>query len=316
MPHLLRNPEKNKMDPVKMSDTAAFVALPNRGLLKIAGPDARTYLQGLVSQDVKRVTANQAIYSAFLTPQGKYLYDFFVFEMDGALVLDCEADRRSDFFKRLSMYKLRSDVTLSDVSEDYQVYGVLDPMGFSERGAAKALGTGVVYADPRLLDMGCRAVLSHGDTCLVESVGLSVNTFDAYEHRRIALGLADGSRDMGVDKALLLEFGFEELDGVSFSKGCFMGQELTARTRYRGLVKKRLLPVKIDGPAPPPGTVLEIDGREVGEMKTSVGDMGLALIRIESLGDNLGKDVSYVCADATLHPNVPLWVEFQKQEDK
>lgn len=303
-----------------MSDSAVFVALPNRGLLKIAGPDARTYLQGLVSQDVKRVTADRAVYSAFLTPQGKYLYDFFVFEMDGALVLDCEADRRSDFFKRLSMYKLRSDVTLSDVSEDYQVYGVLDTMGLSERGAAKSLGTGtsmgVVYADPRLLDMGCRAVLPQGNTVPLESAGLGAGTFDAYEHHRIALGLADGSRDMGVDKALLLEFGFEELDGVSFSKGCFMGQELTARTRYRGLVKKRLLPVKIDGPAPPPGTVLEIDGREVGEMKTSAGDVGLALIRIESLGDNLGKDVSYACADATLTPNIPSWVVFQNQEDK
>lgn len=316
MPHLLQNPEKNKMDRINMSVSAAFVALPNRGLLKIAGPDARTYLQGLVSQDVMRVTTDQAVYSAFLTPQGKYLYDFFVFEMDGALMLDCEADRRSDFFKRLSMYKLRSDVTLSDVSEDFQVYGVLDAMGFSERGAAKTLGTGVVYADPRLLDMGCRAVLSHGDTCLVEGLDLSVSAFAVYEHQRIALGLADGSRDMGVDKALLLEFGFEELDGVSFSKGCFMGQELTARTRYRGLVKKRLLPVKIDGPAPAPGTVFEIDGREAGEMKTSVGDVGLALIRIESLGDNLGEGVSYTCADATLTPNVPNWVVFQKQEDK
>ncbi|OEJ65715.1 hypothetical protein BEN30_13715 [Magnetovibrio blakemorei] len=306
------------MDPVKMSDSAVFVALPNRGLLKIAGPDAHTYLQGLVSQDVKRVTADRALYSAFLTPQGKYLYDFFVFEMDGALMLDCEADRRSDFFKRLSMYKLRSDVTLSDVSDDYQVYGVLAPMGFSERGAAKALGTGtgVVYADPRLLDMGCRAVLAQGDTTPLESASLSAGTFDDYEHQRITLGLADGSRDMGVDKALLLEFGFEELDGVSFSKGCFMGQELTARTRYRGLVKKRLLPVKIDGPAPAPGTVFEIDGREAGEMKTSVGDVGLALIRIDKLGDKLGEDVSYTCADATLHPNVPSWVVFQKQEDK
>ncbi len=294
-----------------MSHTAAFVALPNRGLLKISGPDARPYLQGLVSQDMKRVTTEQAVYCAFLTPQGKFLYDFFVFEMDGALVLDCEADRRSDFFKRLSMYKLRSDVVLSDVTDEYQVYGVLDAMGFAERGAAKVLSGGIVYADPRLLDMGCRAVTPQGDTSALEQAGLSGGTLDAYEHQRIALGLADGSRDMGVDKALLLEYGFEELDGVSFTKGCFMGQELTARTRYRGLVKKRLLPVKIDGPAPAPGTVFEVDGREAGEMKTSVGDMGLALIRI----DKLAEGVNYSCAGATLSPNVPAWVVFQKQED-
>jgi len=294
-----------------MSDKA-FTPLPARGLIKIEGPDARDFLQGLVSQDMTRVNETLAVYSAFLSPQGKFLYDFFAFELDGALVLDCEAERRSDFFKRLSMYKLRSNVTLNDVSDDFQVYGVLDTLDTTARGQCKALDGGVIYADPRLLDMGCRAVLAKGDTSALESLGLSVGDIEAYEHHRIQLGLADGSRDMSVDKALLLENGFEELDGVSFSKGCFMGQELTARTRYRGLVKKRLLPVKIDGTAPPAGTMLEVDGREVGEMKTSTGDVGLALIRLDTLKD----DTSFTCAGATLRPQIPAWVQFQEQVEK
>ena len=91
-----------------------YTPLKNRGLIKIEGPDARDFLQGLVSQDIAAVTPQKAVYSAFLTPQGKFLFDFFCFEMDGALFLDCESARRSDFFKRLSMYKLRSDATLSD----------------------------------------------------------------------------------------------------------------------------------------------------------------------------------------------------------
>jgi len=293
-----------------MSDKI-FTPLPTRGLIKIEGPDARDYLQGLVSQDIQRVSESQAVYSAFLSPQGKFLYDFFVFELGGALVLDCEGGRRSDFFKRLSMYKLRSDVQLSDVSDDYQVYGVLDNLDFSDRGACKTLGDGIVYADPRILDMGCRAVLPQGDASSLERAGLAAGDFDVYEHRRIELGLADGSRDMIADKALLLENGFEELDGVSFTKGCFMGQELTARTRYRGLVKKRLLPVKIDGPAPTAGTVIEFDGREAGEMKTSAGDVGLALIRLDKLSDG----VSFNCEGATLSPQVPVWVQFQDAKD-
>jgi len=293
-----------------MSDKI-FTPLPARGLIKIEGPDARDYLQGLVSQDMTRVSDAQTVYSAFLSPQGKFLYDFFVFELGGALVLDCEGARRSDFFKRLSMYKLRSDVQLSDISDDYQVYGVLDGLDFAERGACKILGDGIVYADPRVLDMGCRAVLPQDDTSALESAGLTAGDFETYEHRRIELGLADGSRDMITDKALLLENGFEELDGVSFTKGCFMGQELTARTRYRGLVKKRLLPVKIDGPAPAEGAIFELDGREAGEMRSHAGDVGLALVRLDKLSDG----VSFICEGATLTPQVPAWVQFQDAKD-
>ncbi|HEY9164108.1 MAG TPA: folate-binding protein, partial [Magnetovibrio sp.] len=284
-------------------------------LIKIDGPDARSYLQGLVSQDMNRVTATQAVYSAFLTPQGKFLYDFFCFEMDGALVLDCEADRRSDFFKRLSMYKLRSNVTLSDITDDFQVYAVLDDtdkLGLgTERGQSKPFGSGVAYVDPRLSTMGARVALTKGDDALAQA-GATPGIVEDYEYVRITQGLADGARDMDTDKALLLENGFEELDGVSFSKGCFMGQELTARTRYRGLVKKRLLPVAIDGPVPEAGTVLEIDGREAGEMRTSVGNIGLALVRLDQLTDG----ASFTAGQTTLTPNIPDWVVFQEKSSE
>ncbi|MBL4614222.1 MAG: folate-binding protein YgfZ [Magnetovibrio sp.] len=293
-----------------MSDNS-YIPLPERGLIKVEGPDARTYLQGLVSQDMQRVSAQNAVYSAFLSPQGKFLFDFFVFEFNGTLMIDCEGERRADLFKRLSMYKLRSDVQLSDVSDDFAVYGVLNNLGLSERGQCKTFGTGIVYGDPRLIDMGCRLVLPSDDLASLEDAGLSAGDFSTYEHRRIELGLADGSRDMIVDKALLLENGFEELDGVNFSKGCFMGQELTARTRYRGLVKKRLLPVKIEGTAPQPGTVLEFDGREAGIMRTSVGNIGLALVRLDKLVDG----ASFTCDGATLTPRVPDWVQFQEKQD-
>lgn len=291
-----------------------YIPLENRGLIKIDGPDARAFLQGIVSQDMNRVTTETAVYSAFLTPQGKFLYDFFCFEMDGALVLDCEADRRSDFFKRLSMYKLRSNATLSDITETHQVYAVLDEpakLGLGDsRGQSVPCGGGVAYIDPRLAAMGARVTLPKGDPALTQA-GLTAGTVEDYEYVRITQGLADGSRDMEVDKALLLENGFEELDGVSFTKGCFMGQELTARTRYRGLVKKRLLPVAIDGPVPEAGSVVEADGKEAGEMRSSVGNIGLALMRLDQLHDG----ASFTIGKTTLTPNIPDWVVFQEKGD-
>lgn len=291
-----------------------YIPLENRGLIRIEGPDARDFLQGLVSQDMQRVSDTQAVYSAFLTAQGKFLYDFFCFELDGAVFLDCEGERRSDFFKRLSMYKLRSDVTLSDVSDDFQVYGVVgdvDQLGLGdERGQAVSFGGGKAFVDPRLSALGARVVLDPDNTAL-EDAGLSAGKFEDYERGRLKLGVADGSRDMGVDKALLLEYGFEELDGVCFTKGCFMGQELTARTRYRGLVKKRLLPVSIDGPALRPGTPLMAGDKEAGEMKTSQGDLGVALVRLDHLADG----VTFTSEGATLTPFVPDWVVFQKDSE-
>jgi len=291
------------------------IPLENRGLIKVDGIDARDFLQGLVSQDINQVTPSQAVYSALLSPQGKFLFDFFCFELDGALVLDCEADRRSDLFKRLSMFKLRSKVELSDITDDYQVSAVLigsNAFGLkgADRGVAKPMGSGIAYTDPRLRAMGCRVALKKGDKALTFS-GLTTDDFAEYERRRLTLGIADGSRDMSVDKALLLENGFEELNGVCFTKGCFMGQELTARTRYRGLVKKRLLPVRIDGTPPPTGSILMLGHDEVGEMKSHMGDIGVALVRVQHLKDG----VSFHYGNTTLTPSVPDWVVLQKPKE-
>ena len=291
-----------------------YIPLNNRALIKVAGPDARDFLQGLISQDTHRVSATHAVYAALLSPQGKFQVDFFCFEMDGALILECEESLAASLIKRLSMYKLRSDVELSNISADFQVFAVLNAssaLGFidQDRGEAKPLASGIIFIDPRISSMGCRIVLKKDDNAL-PNLGLSPGDFQDYEHQRMTTGIADGSRDMTINKALLLENGFEELDGVSFNKGCFMGQELTARTRYRGLVKKRLLPVTIDGTPPPCGSILMSGSHEVGEMKSSQGDVGLALVRL----DQLANDVTFHYGNTTLTPSVPDWVVFQGQD--
>lgn len=268
------------------------VLLPHRGVLAIAGEDRKAFLQGLVSNDVTRVADDRAIHAAFLTPQGKFLHEFFICERDGTLFLDAEVERLEDLRSRLSRYRLRAKVTLEarpDLAVAVAWGAAKDVLNLpAEPGAAKPFGeSGVAFVDPRLAQAGLRLVLpADGAGEALAAAGFTGGLMEDWEEHRLRLGLPDGSRDLPVEKAFLMESGFEELHGIDFKKGCYIGQELTARMKYRALVKKRLLPVTIDGPLPAPGSPLTTaDGKDAGEMRSGVvkegGAIGLALIRLE-----------------------------------
>ncbi len=287
-----------------------YTLLENRGLIRVTGADARDFLQGLISNDVNKVDGEQAIHAAFLTPQGKYLHDFFITELGGALIVDCEAaPRLGDLMGRLAMYKLRSDVEISDASPDFTAAamfgeGVLETPG---------LEVGVSYMDPRLdnakYGAGARAVLPSGGAAkALEEAGFSPAPYSDYDNHRMALGLTEGSLDMEVGKAILLENGFDEWGSADWEKGCYMGQELTARTKHRGLIRKRLMPVEIDGPAPAIGDQLMLEGEEAGRMRSSTGQIGLALIRLEML-EKAGP-APFTAGGTTLTPKKPAWAVF------
>jgi folate-binding protein YgfZ len=280
-----------------------YAILEARGLVEAAGPDARTFLQGMVSADLDRLSPERALWAAFLTPQGKFLHEFFLTLAPGApgpeageaagedrVLLDCEAARIEDLRTRLGRYKLRARVTLEDVCARYAVAavfgaGALEALGLpAEAGRAAPFAGGLVHVDPRLPELGARAVLpKDGAEAALQGAGLAPAGRGDYDALRIGLGVPDGSRDLEVERATLLENGFDELGGIDWDKGCFMGQELTARTKYRGLVKKRLVPVEIDGPAPAPGTPVTADGKDAGVLRSVADGLGLALIRLEHL---------------------------------
>jgi folate-binding protein YgfZ len=287
-----------------------FVPLPGRALLAVAGEDRRTFLQGLVSNDMTKVSATRALHAALLTAQGKYLHDFFVVEQDERLLLDAEAARLADLKRRLSLYKLRSRVTIAEAPERHVVaaFGAGTPAALGlaeEQGAAAAFAGGVAFVDPRLAALGVRLFVAEAGIEALRAAGFAEAPFEGYDRMRLAFGIPDGSRDLELEKSILLESGFDELNGVDWQKGCYIGQELTARTKYRGLVKKRLLPVRIEGPAPAPGTILRQDGKEAGEMRSSLGDRGLALVRLEALERGVPLE-----ADGTrLVPETPTWAK-------
>lgn len=294
-----------------------FAVLEDRGVLALEGADARAFLQGLVSNDVNRVGPARAIYAALLTPQGKFLHDFFVAELNGMLTIDCEKARLADLKRRLGLYKLRAQVTISDRSADFAVAalfgaGATGALALPEEaGAARAFGSGIVFADPRLAAAGARAIASR-DALRADAgaAGFAETGADDYDKARISLGLPDGSRDLEVERAILLENGFEELNGVDWNKGCYMGQELTARTKYRGLVRKRLMPVAIEGPAPAFGAAIMLGDADAGEMRSSRDNIGLALLRLEKVEEALAAGTPLAAGDARLTPIRPDWIKF------
>ena len=180
----------------------------------------------------------------------------------------------------------------------------------AEAGAAKAVEGGAVFTDPRHAGLGARAIVGT-DTlaAFLKASSLTEGTIDAYDFARIKLGVPDGSRDMQLEKTILLEAGFDELNGVDWKKGCYMGQELTARTKYRGLVKRRLMPVRIlDGEMPAPGTPVMRDDREVGEIRSGAGTMALAMLRVNVLEDLEHAVLS--AGGSTVLPVKPDWATF------
>ena len=261
-----------------------LVHLPDRAVLELAGDDRVAFLQGLVSNDVAQAAPGRAVWAALLTAQGKYLADFFILTDGARLLLDCAAGQAEDLARRLARYRLRSRVTIAP--SKLLVHVAWDgPPPHAD----------IAAPDPRLKQAGWR--LLHGEK-LPETAG-----FAAWDRHRLALGLPDGLRDLEADKTVLLEAGFDELGGISWSKGCYMGQELTARTRYRGLLKRRLVPVRVAGTLPPPGTIVLRDGAEVGTLRSGQGELALATLRLDAL------EAGGLSADGVaLTPLKPEWM--------
>jgi folate-binding protein YgfZ len=259
--------------------------LPGRGVIAVSGPDRVSFLNGLVSNDVARAAPGRAVWAAMLSPQGRYQVDFFVFFDTERLLLEGPAAAMPELLKKLSRYRLRAAVALDDVSSALRVYAAW---------AGMPPEVALTAPDPRLREAGFR---------LLSAEALTASTTpQAYDAHRLSLGLPDGPPDLEPDKTLLLEAGFDELNGVSWDKGCYMGQELTARTKYRGLVKRRLMPVVLDGGAAAPGTPVLADGTEVGSMRSSAGTLGLAMLRLDALEKPL------IAGSALVTPKIPAWM--------
>lgn len=242
------------------------MTLQDRGLIQVEGPDRLAFLQGLISNDIHKTRPGHLLYACLLTPQGKFLHDFFIHDGGDVLLLDCEGGvRAQDLYTRLNKFRLRANVQLS-VEDHHTVYAIIAaPPAAVQDGA---------LPDPRHIDMGSRSF---------QKPDMPEKDFNLWDKHRIRLGIPDGARDMLPEKSTMLECNLDKLNAIDWDKGCYMGQELTARMHYRGLAKRHLYPVSIDGGCPPPGTDLHAGDALIGTMRSSCGDIGLALLKDDAL---------------------------------
>jgi folate-binding protein YgfZ len=299
--------------------------LPWRGVVSVSGPDSRSLLQGLVTQDVALADGRQVCWGAFLTPQGRFLHDLFILQsLDGepdSLLLETDGAHRDDLVQRLTRYRLRARCEITSLADTWRVHalwgsGAAAALAVGDTpGAATAAFGGVLWRDPRHPSLGLRALLpaNFDPTDLVEA-GFDRVESSVWDQQRIALGVPDGHRDLLAERSLPMETGFDGLNGLSWTKGCYVGQELTARMHYRALVKRRLVPVRIDGPMPQPGTSVTAGGTEIGDVRSVVASgpdtpaLALAYVKLDALHDALTGRQSLQAGDARLVPAPPDWL--------
>lgn len=257
-----------------------FVNLNDRTIIKLSGADVRTFLQGMVTNDMDSLTPDRPLFTALLSPQGKFLFDFFLYDLTDYILLDCNKSQADDLTRRLTMYKMRADVTL----ELNPKIGGSDVQVWAKSGEFEA----AVFQgpDPRHKGLKTRGVLTP-EQVTEEQSNFSDNSFkEIYYREAMELGIPSGIADMGSDKTLILEGNYAEINAISYTKGCYVGQENTARMHHRNKVRRRLIPIRTDGIANV-GDIIQKGDKKVGEIRSVSTDRAMAYLRAEDLNETL-----------------------------
>jgi tRNA-modifying protein YgfZ len=299
-----------------MTESMKAVVLPDRKIVAISGTDRVKFLQGLMTNDIRRLARERALYTGFLTGQGKLLCDAFVMQDGDRILIDIATPFVEDFVKRLSAFKLREAVGIGETAPALAVAAVWGTgatarleLDSAEGAAGNSALAEAQYAfvDPRIAALGARLVCSAD--CPMEAelarIGFASVTPADYALHRLALGIAD-SAEIGSEVCYPLEANFEMLHGVDFKKGCYVGQELTARMKLKGELRKRILPVSGSAPLPTAGTEVTADGTTLGPLIAASGTRGLALLRLDRLAD--AKDDAIRAQGVQLIVHWPSWL--------
>lgn len=275
--------------------------LTDRGVLRVTGPDAPHFLQGLITNDVERTADGAAVHAGLLTPQGKILFDFFLMRTDDGFLLDCPETVVADLSKRLTFYKLRAAVGIADETATHKVLAVWNGVPEMPDGA-------VCVADPRLPALGHRLIAPRGDD--PGATGCSAAGEAAYHAHRIGLGVPEGGRDYAFGDTFPHEADFDQLAGVDFTKGCFVGQEVVSRMEHRGTARKRIVPIEGTGTLAT-GTEISADGASIGTIGSVADAKALALVRLDRAEKALGQGKAFAADGVSVRLLQPAWASFR-----
>lgn len=272
--------------------------LPDRGVIGVTGADAERLLQGVVTNDLQLLARQPALFAALLTPQGKLLAEFFVVKAPDGVLLDISKDRIGEVLKRLAMYRLRAKVELRDRSGELAVAALWS-------GTPASTGDAAAFMDPRDDRLGMRLILrNEAARTLLETTRAGHASAADYDAHRIALGVPEGGRDYPLGDTFPHEANLDRLHGISFSKGCYVGQELVARMQHKTVVRKRVVRITGDGPLAG-GAEVKIGEATIGTVGSVAGDAALALVRLDRVAEALDKGLVITAGGiaATIDPD-------------
>ena len=281
--------------------------LPDRGAVKVAGDGARSFLHGLVTADILELAPGTARFCALLTPQGKIIADFIITEAPakdgGGFFLDVPRALCGALVAKLTIYKLRAKVIVEDLSTVLGVLAAWDGNGTT--------GHGLSYADPRLHALGQRVMLPpHLAAAAAAELGAAFVDAGQYEAHRIALGVPQGGLDFSYGDAFPHETDMDQLGGVDFTKGCYVGQEVVSRMEHRGTARSRAVPVRYDGTAPAAGAAVTAGDRQVGTMGSAAAGRAVALLRLDRVAEAMARGEQLLGGGVPIHLVKPDWARF------
>jgi folate-binding protein YgfZ len=281
--------------------------LPERGVVKVAGDDARHFLNGIATNDIGKVVPGNPRFAALLTPQGKIIVDFIVVEAStgdgGGFFLDCPRALAPALVEKLTFYKLRAKVTIEDLSEVLGVMALWDGSGDSEYG--------LCYADPRLTALGMRIIVPpHLTAEVAAELGATLTDADAYDAHRIALGVPRGGQDFSYLDTFPHEADMDQLAGIDFNKGCYIGQEVVSRVEHRSSARNRVVPIVYDDASPMQGIPVMAGERQIGVLGSTAQGRGLALLRLDRVADALASTTPLTAGGITIRAVKPAWATF------
>lgn len=253
--------------------------LNERAIFRIIGEDRVKFFQGLLSNDVTKLSPNNPLYACMLTPQGKYFADFFLVDNHQEILFDIPALRQDEILKKLNIYKLRSSISISKC-QDYKVVSFI-------KEKEMCLNKSFIFNDPRSVKLGKRGFIH--EEAIAGLITSFIEDKNAYDDIRIENFVADGDRDLIPEKSFLLEYGLDDLNAIDYNKGCYVGQELVARTHYIGEVRKQVVQVRARDDLPALGTEIYAGEQKIGIICSSIARKGLALIRTENVINLEGK---------------------------